>query len=290
MANRKKLIDEINSAFIEFIKNYRGKRYTKIFKEINQEIIDRRGLISQDEIRRLIERKVKDVNFEDIAVFSLLLGSITTIMENRRLARKQKEQLAPIIAAIAVYSIARPKKFVDKIHKSYRNPTSANEKKVNVLLKRTIVQNKETITRIQTLQKDSLVKTQTLAKTEQAKHVIDDMAELTAKGKPIEMQKHWLRRKYNSNKVIMRALDTEAHSSMEIGKLVQAKDDGFTKKTWKTQGDNKVRKTSWHSGVANMTVPIDEDFIVGSLRASAPADDRLPVGERVHCRCYLVYE
>ena len=290
MATKKRLIDDINDAFVEFIKDYRGARYTKIFKEINREIINRRGLMSRDEIRRLINEKVRDVNFEDVAVFSLLLGSITTIMQNRRLDRRQKEQLAPVIATVGIYSLTRPKMFVNKVYKSYRNPQSVNEKKVNRLLYQQITQNKETLERIQRLQKETLVRTQTLAKLEQSKRIIKDMTEMTAKGKPIAFQQRKMQLKYNSDKVIMRALDTEAHASMEIGKLEQAKDDGFTHKIWKTQGDSKVRETTWHKGVKNMKVPIGEDFVVGSLRANAPADDRLPVGERVHCRCYLVYE
>lgn len=286
---KRKIIDGINDAFIEFMRDYRGTRYIKYFKEINNEIIQRGGLLGQDEIRSIVASKTVDLNLDDFAVFSLLIGTITSVIENQRMTAQQRRNLLPVIAIATVYSLSSPKTFVQKVHKSYTKPQSPNEKRVNELIKQHIADNRVVIERIKVEQKRALIESQTKAKLQQSKNVIDDVAELTAQGKPQEMQRIWLKRKYNGNKAMERALDTEIHTNIEIGKREQAKTDGFTKKTWRTQGDSKVRKTRWHDGVNGQTVLIDEDFVVGTMRASIAGDNRLPVGERIRCRCYIVY-
>lgn len=286
---KRQLIDKINDAFIEFMRDYRGTRYIQYFKKINNAIIDQGGFVSPNEIRRIVEQETNSLNLEDFAVFSLLIGTITSIIENQRMSKKQRDNLLPVIAIASVYSLSSPKTFVRKIYQSYKTPKSVNEKRVNELIKQHIEDNKLVVDRIRGKQKEMLIRTQTQAKLAQSKRVIDDIAKLTEQGKPLELQKTWLQRKYNNNKVMQRALDTEIHANIELGKQEQARTDGFTKKTWRTQGDSKVRDTVWHNKVANMTVPIDEDFVVGSMRASHAGDERLPVGERIRCRCYIVY-
>jgi hypothetical protein len=229
------------------------------------------------------------LNLEDFAIFSLLIGSITAIIENQRMSKRQRDNLLPIVAVASIYSLSSPNTFVRKVYQSYKKPKSTNELRVQRLIKQHIQDNKVVVETIKTKQKEMLIRSQTQAKLAQSKRVIDDVVKLTEEGKPLEMQRIWLKRKYNNNKVMERALDTEIHANIELGKQEQARTDGFTKKTWRTQGDSKVRKTVWHNKVANMTVPIEEDFIVGTMRASHAGDERLPVGERIRCRCYIVY-
>jgi hypothetical protein len=60
-------------------------------------------------------------------------------------------------------------------------------------------------------------------------------------------------------------------------------------KTWNTQRDGKVRKTTFHSNVDGKTVEIDSFFEVNDMKAQFPADSSLPDWERLNCRCYLLY-
>lgn len=286
---KRQLIDKINDAFISFMRDFRGTRYIEYFKRINNQIIEREGLITEREIRTIVEQETNDLNLEDFAIFSLLIGSITAIIENQRMSKRQRENLLPIVTVASIYSLSSPNTFVRKVYQSYKKPKSKNELRVQKLIKQHIQDNKVVVETIKTKQKEMLIRSQTQAKLAQSKRVIDDVVKLTEEGKPLEMQRIWLKRKYNNNKVMERALDTEIHANIELGKQEQARTDGFTKKTWRTQGDSKVRKTVWHNKVANMTVPIDEDFIVGTMRASHAGDERLPVGERIRCRCYIVY-
>lgn len=60
-------------------------------------------------------------------------------------------------------------------------------------------------------------------------------------------------------------------------------------KTWNTQRDGKVRKTTFHNGVDGQMVMIDDFFEVEDMKAQFPADTKLPDWERLNCRCYLIY-
>jgi len=97
-------------------------------------------------------------------------------------------------------------------------------------------------------------------------------------------------KKYNSKMRVERAMRTEAHEELEESKLNFAYANGNKFKIWKTQNDKRVRETPWHDAVAGMKVPIDGLFHAAGMEANYPGDLRLPVGERINCRCYLVYE
>lgn len=62
------------------------------------------------------------------------------------------------------------------------------------------------------------------------------------------------------------------------------------RKIWNTQRDDRVRKTTFHNGVADMEVGINEPFTVGVNSAMYPSDSSLPNYERYNCRCYLTYK
>jgi len=96
-------------------------------------------------------------------------------------------------------------------------------------------------------------------------------------------------RKYNNEKRVIRAIDTEAHEQAEYTKTKVMESLGFKYKIWRTQGDRRVRDTAWHNSVANKKVPINSDFRANGMIASHPGDVRLPIGERINCRCYLEF-
>jgi len=75
-------------------------------------------------------------------------------------------------------------------------------------------------------------------------------------------------------------------TAANLGQISGAINVGATDKTWST-ATFEVRKS--HQAMNNKTIPIDEFFIVGGHKAMFPLDNRLPPGERVNCRCTLLY-
>lgn len=82
----------------------------------------------------------------------------------------------------------------------------------------------------------------------------------------------------------------EANSILGYRQLQEAKDRGYTSKTWITEGDRKVRKT--HREVDMREIPIDEYFLVGDSLMMYPHDNvtfDIDPKEVINCRCSVVY-
>lgn len=81
--------------------------------------------------------------------------------------------------------------------------------------------------------------------------------------------------------------ENEANSICNYDELQEAIEQGFTMKTWVTQGDNRVRRD--HSEVDGMTIPIDEYFEVGDSLMLYPHDEVNAPEQCVNCRCSALY-
>lgn len=287
--SRKKIIEDLNNAVIDYMKDYRGTRLAQYFKSINNEIIRHSGRLDRDAMRTIIDRHTEELDISDLAVFGALLGVLTAIIKERRLTQKQRTDYAPILGLLAIYDITSPKRFIDNVRKSMKSPKSANQRKAGGLINEYKDRASRTIERIATKQRNDLIRAQRVSVFRKSREINAHIERMTAEQKPFEMQQRWLTRQYNADRVIMRAVDTEIHANLETAKVEQAKFEGWTKKTWNTQGDDRVRKTRWHNWAANKTIDIDDDFVLGKMKASAPGDMRLPPGERINCRCYLVF-
>lgn len=85
----------------------------------------------------------------------------------------------------------------------------------------------------------------------------------------------------------------EANSILGYRQLQEAKDKGYTRKTWITEGDKKVRKT--HREVDMQEIPLFDYFAVGNSLMLFPHDNLSEYGrnaeakEIVNCRCSIVY-
>jgi len=60
---------------------------------------------------------------------------------------------------------------------------------------------------------------------------------------------------------------------------------GLAAKSWITQRDDRVRDS--HGAVDRDTVPAGETFMVGGFEARYPGDPKLPIAQRINCRCIL---
>lgn len=79
----------------------------------------------------------------------------------------------------------------------------------------------------------------------------------------------------------------EANSILGYRQFREAKERGYTRKTWITEKDKKVSKT--HREVGMREIPIDEYFLVGKSLMMYPHDFNAEAKETVNCRCSIVY-
>lgn len=80
-----------------------------------------------------------------------------------------------------------------------------------------------------------------------------------------------------------------ASTVVNYKELVDAINEGKTRKTWMTEGDDKVRKT--HDAVQGVDLPINEMFLVGNSYLMMPGDtlNGAELNEVLNCRCHLVF-
>ena len=85
-----------------------------------------------------------------------------------------------------------------------------------------------------------------------------------------------------------RHIESQVHNQMEAIKATEASVNGILFKQWMTEMDERVRIT--HRELHGHTIPINDNFIVNGFEASYPGDSRLPIGEKINCRCKLKYK
>ena len=81
----------------------------------------------------------------------------------------------------------------------------------------------------------------------------------------------------------------EANTFLNYSDFVDAKESGYTTKTWLTMLDDKVRDT--HEEIDGQTIGIDETFKVGNSELKFPHDWELSPdpNEVINCRCAVTY-
>lgn len=79
----------------------------------------------------------------------------------------------------------------------------------------------------------------------------------------------------------------EANSVVGLSEMQRAKERGAVKKRWRTERDNRVRRT--HQMVDGKSVALDRMFEVGDALMRFPCDFLHSVRESVNCRCCLEY-
>lgn len=288
---KNELIDQINDAFISIIAKENNKQYGLYLKRINKKIIDNVDDLTPSKLKAIVNSE--NVNIKNSVLLFSVLNAILLIMNNKKLTKKEKDNLAPIIAVLGIYAITRPKHTTTRLVKIVNNTKGLNdnEKKVKKLLNQYFKENEKAISKANKAVDSNLKKSTSKYASNVTKSIRKDISKAMRQEKDIDVVRKELNKKYTvKSSVIDRNLNTEIHAQAETVKLEFSKESGFTHKTWKTQGDSRVRETKWHIAVANKRIPIDSDFRSGGLVASRPGDPRLPAGERIRCRCYLIYD
>ena len=282
----KSKVDQINDAFIKILGKENSKQYAEYIKSINRELIANVDNLTPAKVKSII--KGAKIDIDDIALLFIIQNAILLIV-GKKVKKKDRTALLPIIALMGLYSLKRPERFVKKLVKINKGVgLNANEKKAQAIIKGFKVDNEKVLKDARKVARKQLDTTQLKSKT--SKHMVKDLNEMIKEKKSIKDIKINLVRKYNKLSNVERTLDTELHAQSEFVRRVHSEALGYTHKIWKTQGDSRVRHTKFHDGVKEQRVPIDSKFRAGGLKAEQPGDASLPPSDRIRCRCYLTYE
>lgn len=82
----------------------------------------------------------------------------------------------------------------------------------------------------------------------------------------------------------------ESNTILGYSEIQKKIEQGYTRKQWITEKDRKVRKT--HRAVDNITIPIEDYFLVGNSLMMYPHDNisfEVEPKEIINCRCVVRY-
>jgi len=283
----KNKVDQINDAFIEILAKENVKGYEEYIKSINRELIDNVESLTPEKVKSIIQNA--KINIDNIALLFIIQNAVLILVGRKRPTRKERQSLLPIIALLGLYSLKKPKRFVRKLIRIEKGiGLNEREKQAQAIIEDFKRDNTKVLESARKLARKQLDTSRLKSKT--SKRMIQDLNKGIAEKKSIKQIKNGLVRKYNKLSNIERALDTELHAQSEFVRIEHSKAIGFTHKTWKTQGDSRVRHTIFHTHVANKRIPIDSQFKAGGVKAKQPGDVSLPPSDRIRCRCYLIFD
>ena len=289
---RKKLIENLNNAFADVIEEREGSKIARYIKRINTEIIDNVETITPNQIRNKIESSPLQIG--NTVKMSLIVSSIALLLDKRRLDKERRRKMAGILGIMGLYGLSKvnsEKKaltFAKNVHNSVSAPKSNLNKKGAVYLKAFLDSNEVLYNKVKKEARKNIESAQRVSKLSMSKKVLKEYKEKIEDGEPINKIRYSLKRKYNNNKVVRRAVETESHNQLETAKLEQGKDYGYTHKTWFTQSDHRVRDTRFHKAVHGKKIPIDSEFRAGGQSVKNPGGMGLKAKDRINCRCYLI--
>lgn len=283
---KNQLIDAINEAFQEQVKQGKLKEFKKSYRKMTEEIITKRPRTRREIYEIMLKHRI---NVRDGVLMFNVLNTVTSLIaaQPRGRAKTLTEKMSEIMRG---FNILKPKRFARSIWKMIKGSRTqtTKEKRFRPILLNYYNDYTENIEETVKQSERALMRTQ----LETVSDLFQDMEELREQRvTPRELKKQLLA-KYADPFRINRALDTELHEQAERTKLEQSKFMGFTHKQWNTQGDERVRRTLFHETVkspARRRIPIEASWTVGADTADYPGDIRLPPKERIFCRCYITY-
>jgi hypothetical protein len=304
MASQKKklaIIEDLSNTFIDENAKTYAKQYQESLNAIQATAVARvsKGLkVTQGTIGKTISISGINRNTRNAYV----LSSVSLLVQHDRNAVLGRK-LSPIRNIMALYSVNNPVLFAFKIDKLTQkalgakiqlNPREAKAfKQLDIFLR----QNKNQIQELVNTNTKALKAINKTISTNESRTIIKARRRLineriVVKGlkRPLTNQEiaTRLRSEFkNDSARLERILQTEVHRQDELVKEVNAKALGFTKKTWNTQRDSKVRTT--HNVLDRKTIKINQFFKVGKGKAQQPGAATLPPEESINCRCFLTY-
>ncbi len=293
MAKNLNLQEQLNNAFVDLVSKEQNEQYAKYLRSITRELIDNIDNLTNDKIKSIVSKQ--QVNIKDTVLLFAILSAVTSILNNT-LTKKEKVAYTPIIALMGLYSVKRPKVFAERVSEIVKTPSTQFKQGSNLvnskkLVNEFFVRNEASISNSIRKTTNNIIRANRRRANTLTRSIRKDIKDLVSQKKSPKRITKLLKDKYRVDKnVIERNLKTELHAQAEAVKLEVSKGQGATHKTWKSQGDGRVRNTPFHNHVIGKRVPIDSEFRGKGMKADVPGDNSLPPEERIQCRCYLIYD
>ena len=276
------LLERLNNAFIDEGNAYIDLQYYKYFRKIE------RDLSAKDKLNK------KDID-EVVSYQNLQYSTLTKTMSAILLAdiqetrKRNQDTEALMLAYYLVNKYKKPETIARVVNEQFSM--------VNKGLKPSIPQFLEYANKNESLIKKVDIKAQrqiafvnSQIKSDLSKQMLKQFNEYQKKGLSKQEILDNFKNQFKDNVArAKRIVRTEMHLINETAKVERSKSRGYTHKQWRTQGDDRVRNTSWHDIIDGVKVPIDKPFEAIGLIADNPGDLSLPIEERINCRCYLVF-
>jgi len=280
---KRELVEQLNTEFEKLLAKKERAKYGKYIRETSEKIIDKRPK-NRIEMQKIIRQQKLDT-MTATKMFNVLANTTALIMNPPKDLEQQKK-LQPLQQIMRAYSVTSPRTFANSVYQmtTGRNMSQKNERFRPAMLSYYdgFTENIETADQ----QYQRALERSTL---EAESAIFKDFEDLRRERVPIAKQKTLLLEKYGSPVRVQRILETELHEQSERTKLETSKFMQYTHKEWNTQRDERVRVTKFHTIVDRKRIPIDSNFKGGGHEAEYPGDIKLPPGERINCRCYIVY-
>jgi hypothetical protein len=268
-------LDELNGAFIDYGNAVFKTRLRKYLNEIDSKL---KGDIKKADIKKAIEDSKLTFDVRVKVASAMILSDIQSVITAQRVS-----DVGLAIALIAKYR--KPERIAQAVEKEMilvfkgeGNKAYAEYvgKRAKVITSVSINLGKEMNRIIQFI------------KTDLSRNILSKYDDLQKQGLDTQEIKTELKKTFqDADKRIERIVQTEGHAINEKTKLLLNGDKEF--KVWVTQGDDRVRDTTFHNGVEGMRVRVEDDFEVAGIKAAYPSDYSLPIEERVNCRCFLTF-
>lgn len=267
-------IDLLNEEFDRIFVAKMYPEYRKFFKSILDEIvfrIEEYGSISESEIREIfVKNKIYNPEIINICISaSVILSDVKLAMQNpiNRVSEKTRLQNIKSImdrnpkeTASNIFKVANainkeeiPEPY--KIFQEYLFFLNFNNKNV---VERNIIE------------VNNKIKSSTFEKVIGSMKNVKDIKVSIGTSKNIELY-----------------LKNVAREQNEIIGYDVAQRNGYEFKIWNTQQDEKVRGS--HSLLQGIKILSNEEFGVNGESARYPKDNRLSIGQKINCRCFLTY-
>lgn len=294
MARKNDIVEDLGNAIADenaktFLNDYK--------KQINTIQI---GLIARvDKGLRPTLKSVKTV----INVSGVTLNTRSSYVMSKIMLGVLDKPTPDISKLMKLYSVNQPKSFAKSMYDLARNsmkpiPLNNRDKLGAEIFNKIIRENKDALQEMVKTNQKALEQINKDITTNQSKAVIKRRNQLikeriTVNGvtRPLtndEIAQRLTSEFRDDEARVQRILNTETHRQNELVKEAVARQEGYTKKTWNTQRDSKVRSS--HSKLHGKTIEIKKDFNVGGHKASQPSAATLPPEEAINCRCFLTFK
>jgi hypothetical protein len=271
------LNEEFDSIFIAKMQ----PEYRKFFKSILDEIVSRiekYGSIGENEVREIfIKNKISNSELINIGITaSLILSDVKLLIQNpiNRVSEKTRLQNVKSImdrnpkeTAKNIFKVSSEinREEIPEPYKTFEEYLFfLNFSGKNVLERNIITMNNK-------------IKSSTFSK------VIEGIGKVTEKSNIIRSVKVSI----GTTKNIENYLRNVIREQNEVIGFENSKRNGYEIKMWNTQRDEKVRSS--HSQLQGVKISTNDEFVVNGETARYPKDNRLSLGQRINCRCFLTF-